>query len=161
MLRVANALSENQGTADDAPSEAVSSSAIPVSAPVATPPPVAPVPVAQPPPVAPATSAKDNGAGLPKERVAAKFKEYIAQNKTPNEAAILAIQDVRRDINAKAAAAAAASAAVNPAVPEQDDNEKLAELAAMGFVDETRNRALIKKYAGRMDRVVEALVGGS
>ena len=30
------------------------------------------------------------------------------------------------------------------------------ELTSMGFADEERNRTLLAKYAGRMDRVVEA-----
>lgn len=33
----------------------------------------------------------------------------------------------------------------------------LAELASMGFADEARNRALLAKYSGRVDRVVAAL----
>jgi len=37
---------------------------------------------------------------------------------------------------------------------------KLTDLAAMGFVDEERNKALLRKYAGRLDRVVDALVNG-
>lgn len=36
--------------------------------------------------------------------------------------------------------------------------EKLRELAAMGFADEERNRTLLRKYAGRLERVIEALV---
>mmetsp|Transcript_71512 Transcript_71512/g.221133 ORF Transcript_71512/g.221133 Transcript_71512/m.221133 type:complete len:620 (+) Transcript_71512:1-1860(+) len=39
-----------------------------------------------------------------------------------------------------------------------DVGEKLRELAAMGFVDEDRNRSLLRKYAGRLERVIEALV---
>jgi len=57
-----------------------------------------------------------------------------------------------------------------PALPAQDsgevggplagDEEKLRELASMGFVDEGWNRALLRKYAGRLERVIEALVSG-
>jgi len=41
-----------------------------------------------------------------------------------------------------------------------DVEEKLRELAAMGFADEERNKGLLRKYAGRLERVIEALVSG-
>jgi len=44
------------------------------------------------------------------------------------------------------------------AFPAADVDEKLRELAAMGFADEGRNRELLRKYAGRLERVIEALV---
>mmetsp|Transcript_114923 Transcript_114923/g.371421 ORF Transcript_114923/g.371421 Transcript_114923/m.371421 type:complete len:1190 (-) Transcript_114923:112-3681(-) len=57
------------------------------------------------------------------------------------------------------APAPAPSEAPTPQAPAAHE-EKLRELAGMGFTDEARNRALLQKYAGRLERVVEALVSG-
>jgi len=89
----------------------------------------------------------------------------------PNEAATKAIQIVR-------AAATTSGSAEQHAEPPQvstasshedqralDQNNlpleaKLNELAQMGFFDTERNSALLQKYGGRVERVVEALLGG-
>lgn len=96
-----------------------------------------------------------------KAEVAQKFKELIASGMEKNEAATQAIQLVR--------AAAAAPTNIPHSqpwlAPQTSDHvvsgpnydEQLSELAAMGFVDTDRNAALLKKYAGRIERVIENL----
>lgn len=150
LLRVANLLSESAGTDDmevDFPS-APSGWSMPAAAPARMP----------SPPPAPAPAPAAAGA-VDKERVAAKFRELLAGGAQPNDAAVRAIQIVREEMAAEAAAAVPAepqpSVAEGGAPPE--DAAKLAELAAMGFRDEERNRSLLRKYAGRMERVIEAL----
>ncbi|CAE7362935.1 unnamed protein product [Symbiodinium natans] len=69
----------------------------------------------------------------------------------PNDAATQAIQSVRQEM--------AQAAAPEVAMTAGGHEDQLQELRSMGFSDEERNRALLKKYAGRMDRVVEALCG--
>jgi len=135
LLRVANALSE----AAMLPEEASPPS------PPAPPSPPSPPPVQQ---VVPPSGAID------KERVTAKFKELVAGGLEANEAATQAIQRVRQEMAAEAAAPPPPPPAATGAL-----EEKLHELFSMGFADEERNRALLAKYAGRMDRVVEALCG--
>lgn len=133
LLRVANALSEEAMLPQEE---------MPPAPPAPPSPPRAAVPV--PAPAAPAATA-----AIDKERVTAKFKELVASGLDPNEAATQAIQRVRQEM-AEAAAPPTATGALE---------EKLRELISMGFADEERNRALLAKYAGRMDRVVEALCG--
>mmetsp|Transcript_9719 Transcript_9719/g.23135 ORF Transcript_9719/g.23135 Transcript_9719/m.23135 type:complete len:597 (+) Transcript_9719:29-1819(+) len=54
--------------------------------------------------------------------------------------------------------------APSPAAPEQTTKpnfeDKLVELAGMGFTDTQRNTALLEKYQGRLERVVNILCGG-
>eukprot|EP00929_Paragymnodinium_shiwhaense_P074842 TRINITY_DN38297_c0_g1_i2.p1 TRINITY_DN38297_c0_g1~~TRINITY_DN38297_c0_g1_i2.p1 ORF type:complete len:691 (+),score=223.95 TRINITY_DN38297_c0_g1_i2:133-2205(+) len=160
LLRVANLLSEQ---AADRSFEPFPQASAPTPAFSSTAPSPAPSPA---PPAAPAATAaapapaKDSGAGLPKERVAAKFKELITGGMKPAEAAQAAIKQVRDEVNAEAAAATA-SATTEPVHEQADVADRLKDLAAMGFVDEVRNRELIQKYAGRMERVVEALCSGA
>jgi len=158
LLRVANLLSEQAFQATEGVGETVAAS---MQAHTAVP--EAPPPAAQAN-TAPPVEAKDTGAGLPKDAVAATFKELIACGKPPNEAAMLAIKHVRQAMAAETARTAEVSVA--PRVAEEPEraaggevnvDEKLQELASMGFIDEDRNRALIRKYAGRMERVIEAL----
>lgn len=138
LLRVANALSEEAMLPQEE---------MPPAPPAPPSPPRAAVAVATPVPApAPAPAA-----AIDKERVTAKFKDLVASGLDPNEAATQAIQRVRQEMAAEAAAPAA------PATGALE--EKLRELISMGFADEERNRALLAKYAGRMDRVVEALCG--
>ncbi|CAK9087779.1 unnamed protein product [Durusdinium trenchii] len=134
LLRVANALSE-AAEAEIAPP---------------APPPAVP---AVPAPAVPAAPAAARVA-IDKEQVTAKFKELVASGLEPNDAATQAIQLVRQEM---------AEAVPEPPPPPVQATgaleEKLRELLSMGFADEARNRALLAKYAGRMDRVVEALCG--
>ncbi|CAJ1371013.1 unnamed protein product [Effrenium voratum] len=131
LLRVANALSERQA-------EGFEQQAAPAPAAPMPPPPPPPAPAQAPAPA------------IDKERVAAKFKELIAAGIEKNAAAAQAIQIVRQEMAQEAQAAQA-----TPATGGFE--EKLRELLSMGFADEERNRTLLAKYAGRMDRVVEAL----
>jgi len=156
VLRVANLLSERaaEGLGPETPV------AIPAAARQA---PFTAVPAATASaPKQPATKATP----LDKEVVAAKFRELVAGGMAPNDAATRAIQLVREEMSASAVAAVAAPVATQAAdIPEPATEvtaapsyeEKLPELAAMGFTDEERNRTLLRKYAGRMDRVVDAL----
>jgi ubiquitin fusion degradation protein 1 len=156
LLRVANLLSE-QAT------EGRAASPQPAQPPVVRE--AIPAPAAPPalPPSAPAP-VKDTGAGLPKELVAEKFKELIKAGMAPGEAAQEAIKHVRATLSTAtpngAAAVSAEASAPSDDVPMVVD-DKLRELASMGFIDEERNRALIKKFAGRMERVVDALCSGA
>jgi len=56
-------------------------------------------------------------------------------------------------------AAPAASSEATPEAPAADEGaaDKMSYLASMGFTDQERNAALLKKYGGRLERVVEAL----
>lgn len=153
VLRVANLLSER--AAEGAPAELP-----PAPAAVAAPAPAA----ASPPAPAPATTAP-RATALNKEVVAAKFRELVAEGMAPNDAATRAIQLVREEMRSgEAAAAQPAAPAPAAAVPEAQAapsfEDKLPDLAAMGFTDEDKNRALLRKYAGRVDRVVDALCSG-
>jgi ubiquitin fusion degradation protein 1 len=163
LLRVANALAEKMeesGGDFQLQTPAVSSTA--VAAAVAAHFPGAQAPAAaqsvpQPPPAA--TSAPK--AVVDKAAVTAKFQELVKSGMDPNEAATQAIKLVRAEV---------ARAVSQPPVPEASAPDSLAapanfvdqmtELATMGFVDEARNEAMLRKYAGRMDRVVEALCSG-
>lgn len=142
LLRVANLLSESVGmpAANPTPSR-TSTTALVASAPVGT---ISAPPVAK------------LGAGLPKQAVAAKFKELISAGMKPNDAAIKAIELVKAEL--VAAELVAAEPVALPAEPSKDPIEgQLRELAAMGFTAEQHNRDLIRKYAGRMERVIDAL----
>lgn len=139
LLRVANLLSERAVEGGDLAFPVAQRQAPRAQAPLA--------------PLAPAVPEKE---ALPKEVVAAKFRELIAQGLGPNEAATMAIRLVRESMAPAAVPAPvpAPSAALPQEAPVQ---EKLKELASMGFVDEGRNRQLLQKYAGRLERVIEAL----
>eukprot|EP00927_Polykrikos_kofoidii_P025057 TRINITY_DN22598_c0_g1_i1.p1 TRINITY_DN22598_c0_g1~~TRINITY_DN22598_c0_g1_i1.p1 ORF type:complete len:716 (+),score=173.18 TRINITY_DN22598_c0_g1_i1:109-2148(+) len=147
LLRVANLLSEQDAETSQLPTAPKAPSMVTGPAPAALPTSVGSAPV------------KDSGAGLPKEVVAARFKELLASGMKPGEAATEAIAQVRQEQNAAKAAESAGASGTDDAT-ETTTDEKLRELASMGFVDEDRNRALIQKYAGRMERVVEALCSG-
>lgn len=148
LLRVANLLSE-QGTSETTRAPPARPALALAPAPALVPPMTAPAPVVSAP-------VKDNGAGLPKEQVAAKFRELVAAGAVPAEAAALAIKHVRAAVQAQTAASTTAQTPASVG-SEADLEAKLQELASMGFADEARNRVLIRKYAGRMDRVVEVL----
>lgn len=139
LLRVANLLSESVSMPASSTSLSGASTATPVAS--------APASTSAPP-------AAKLGAGLPKEAVAAKFKELIVAGMKPNEAAIKAIELVKSEL----VAAVPSEPAKMPAEPSDDPIEgQLQELAAMGFTGEQQNRDLIRKYAGRMERVIDAL----
>jgi len=132
--------------------------------------PTQPAPAAAVPASAVPAAPRPTAAELDKDKVKAKFAELVKSGVDPNEAATKAIQIVRAEAVAAAAAAAAPPAAPEPARPGGAEDlsgvgvaaydEKLAELASMGFADQERNVALLRKYAGRMERVVEALCSG-
>jgi len=110
--------------------------------------------------VAPTTSVSAPSKQAPpvdKERVTAKFKELVAGGMTPNDAASQAILTVRQEMAAEASAAAEVPAAAASVPATGAIQEKLQELLSMGFGDEARNKALLTKYGGRMERVIEAL----
>jgi len=115
--------------------------------------------VAPPAPPVPAASAPTTSASAPskqappvdKERVTAKFKELVAGGMIPDDAASQAILAVRQEMAAEAPAAAVS------VPPTGAIQEKLQELLSMGFADEARNKALLTKYGGRIERVIEAL----
>lgn len=134
LLRVANLLSEQAASGTDI--TIGSSSSVPPSTTKAQ--------VSSAPKPAAATPT-----ALPKEIVAAKFQELIATGISPTEAAARAIQIVRESLMAEEP-----SSAASVGLPFQ---QQLVELAAMGFTDEERNRSLLRKYAGRMERVIEGL----
>lgn len=143
LLRVANLLSEAPAEESLSPQDRSPS---PPSPPLPRPP---PQPEARAAPQAPPAPAID------KAKVAARFQELVKSGVDPNEAATQAIQSVRQEM---------AEVAQAPRPPPEEaasagHEDKLKELVSMGFPDEERNRALLKKYAGRMDRVVEALCG--
>jgi len=158
LVRVINLLSEGMATSE---------LNVPMATPAAPPPAAAPTtqPAAEAAAPAAAPQRSQGPANLPKEVVQAKFKELVAAGVTPNEAATRAIKEVRAALAAGAGPAVAAQpAAASPEAPPAqaapvvlDEEEKLRELANMGFVDEQQNRAMLKKYAGRMERVVDAL----
>jgi len=156
LLRVANLLSEQAADEQEKPSPP------PVDSPAhvreVTPPPVPAAPIAAVP-HADAAPTRDTGAGLPKELVATRFKDLLATGKTPAEAAQEAIRHVRASLATPAPAATKLGVPEAAAADGLDD--KLRELASMGFVDDERNHVLLKKFAGRMERVVDALCGSS
>lgn len=124
-----------------------------------------PAPSPSPPPPA-ATSAPSaspapvpKAAPIDKERVAAKFKELLAGGMPPNDAAAKAIQLVRQEM-AQAKAEETPAVTGPSEVGSSEFEERLRELAAMGFTDEAQNLGLLMKYAGRMERVIEALCAG-
>eukprot|EP00930_Biecheleria_cincta_P086117 TRINITY_DN75485_c0_g1_i1.p1 TRINITY_DN75485_c0_g1~~TRINITY_DN75485_c0_g1_i1.p1 ORF type:complete len:673 (-),score=148.26 TRINITY_DN75485_c0_g1_i1:258-2276(-) len=128
--------------------------------------PPAPSPAPPPPPPAAAVSAPapspapaPKAAPIDKERVAAKFKELLAGGMAPNDAAAKAIQLVREEM-AQAKAAESPAVTGPSEVGSSEFEERLRELASMGFTDEGQNLALLTKYAGRMERVIEALCAG-
>merc|ERR1711907_491898 len=61
---------------------------------------------------------------------------------------------------APSAAATATAAPASAPAEGCDFQEKMQELISMGFTDTTRNDTLLRKYAGRMERVIEALCSG-
>jgi len=143
LLRVANLLSERAATGGDGLGEE-QTFASPAPAPVT---------------VASSREPVTTGAApLDRDAVQAQFQELVRNGMLPNEAATRAIQMTRA-----APATSPASAPVEETDPPPPaagaDEEKLGELASMGFVDEERNRLLLRKYAGRMERVIEALIG--
>lgn len=155
LVRVANLLSEGAGASDVTIPQAALQ---PVEAAQAQAPAAAPQP---------ALSPRIGPAALPKEVVAAKFKELVAAGVQPNEAATRAIKEVRESLVAptdaqqpatgEATCVGEVTGAGVTAMAVDEQAEKLIELASMGFVDEQRNRELLRKYAGRMERVVDAL----
>eukprot|EP00933_Yihiella_yeosuensis_P026416 TRINITY_DN20497_c0_g1_i1.p1 TRINITY_DN20497_c0_g1~~TRINITY_DN20497_c0_g1_i1.p1 ORF type:complete len:695 (-),score=184.25 TRINITY_DN20497_c0_g1_i1:242-2326(-) len=163
LLRVVNLLSEQiaEGTL---PPPAISAPSVPT--------PASQAPVRQQSPQA-APQAPTPAPAIDKEAVAAKFKELVAGGMPPNDAAVKAIQIIRQEMAATAAASASTAANATSAGATEASaalesgseglatigfsEEKLQELVSMGFADEARNRALLTKYAGRMERVIEAL----
>mmetsp|Transcript_21825 Transcript_21825/g.39159 ORF Transcript_21825/g.39159 Transcript_21825/m.39159 type:complete len:677 (-) Transcript_21825:92-2122(-) len=152
LLRVANLLTESVFEGHDS---------------MPGPAPLAPAPAAPAAPAVTAAPSKPQAPALPvdKERVTAKFKELVAGGMNPNDAASQAILTVRQEMAAEVASVAASVATEAPApadpvasVPATGAiQEKLQELVSMGFADEARNKALLTKYGGRMERVIEAL----
>jgi ubiquitin fusion degradation protein 1 len=153
LLRVANALAEGMAESGEPQST--------------QPPPVAPVPISTATPSAASVpkSAPTMSQAIDKQAVAAKFQDLVKGGMDPNQAATEAINVVRAE------AAAAAQSSTTPVsvpsaangtseIPDASLAEKMTELAAMGFTDEERNQALLRKYAGRMERVIEALCSG-
>merc|ERR1712060_1025531 len=123
-------------------------------------------PVAQP--VAPAAPKAAAGPkAVDTAAVKAKYEELLASGMDKKEAATQAVRIIKEDAAKQAAAAEQASRAVpmevdqsGPSGPTTSYDEKLTELAAMGFTDVERNQALLRKYAGRVERVVDALCNG-
>lgn len=153
LSRVANLLSEGGGAEfDDFPMAPVAPAAAPAPVTFAVP---VPEPAQQQRPQATTVAVASAAAGIDKERVAAKFRELLAAGVQPNDAAGQAIQHVRHEMAAEAASDPSSDR--DEVMPPAEDPGKLAELASMGFGDEDRNRVLLRKYGGRMERVIEAL----
>jgi hypothetical protein len=146
LLRVVNLLTEQ-----------IAEGSLEPPAPSFEPPPPPPAPAVSVPAASPAPAPK--AAPIDKERVAAKFKELLAGGMAPNDAAAKAIQIVREEM-AQAKAEESPTVTGPSEVGSSEFEERLRELAAMGFTDEAKNLALLTKYAGRMERVIEALCAG-
>lgn len=152
LLRVANLLAE------PAPPEELAEAAADAAHVEDSVPPDAAAPASDPAPVplpVPRPAAPTQHDPAFKAAVTEKFKELVAGGMPPNDAATRAIQLVRAEQASAAAAPPAPEVAAAPAPAGYD--EQLQELAAMGFTDVDRNLALLRKYAGRMERVIEAL----
>jgi len=116
-----------------------------------------PAPATEPAPTAAsAASAPKLGAGLPKELVAAEFKKLVAGGMAPNDAALKAIEIVASVSEQRTAPSGSAENVSGESVVSESYEAQLRELASMGFTDVEKNRALLKKYAGRIERVIDA-----
>lgn len=145
LLRVANLLSEQPGSAG------VQVESAPTTHPAPTP---VPVPRATP-----------KHSEEFKAAVTERFQQLVAGGVPANEASTRAIELVRSEVATVPAASVLEPALPAPVSVNVDpgnglDSEHLGDLAAMGFTDEELNRTLLRKYAGRMERVIDALVNG-
>lgn len=145
LLRVANALAESMAeSGGEAPAFHTSPAPAAPAAPAAIAAPVAPVAASAP--------------ALDKAAVTAKFQELVRTGMDPNEAATEAIKILRAEATSRAEATATTAVTSEAPLPNAEVfAEKMTELATMGFIDESRNEELLRKYAGRMERVIEAL----
>jgi len=120
------------------------------------------------PPAAPAAPSQESTSKRLPQGLEAKFKELVAAGVPPNEAAAKAIQLAKaapppEGTGSSTAAAQQAPPAVQPSpeVPGESKlsnfDEQLAALSDMGFTDVDRNLTLLRKYAGRTERVIAAL----
>mmetsp|Transcript_99868 Transcript_99868/g.286936 ORF Transcript_99868/g.286936 Transcript_99868/m.286936 type:complete len:684 (+) Transcript_99868:78-2129(+) len=147
LLRVANILSE--GAIADAGASSGPQPSVSSTAPVVT--------------AAPLSTAPSPSPAIDTAAVHAKFHELVAAGVPHTDAATQAIQHVRQSMAAAAAAPTdshlveMSQDGTQPVTNAEDDMAKLQELIAMGFTDSTKNRELLRKYAGRMERVIEAL----
>lgn len=160
LLRVANAMAETMADIGDVQFPAHASDAPPL--------PVAAQPVA--PAVRNVQQAPAGPKAVDTAAVKAKYEELLASGMDKKEAATQAVRIIKEDAARQAAAAEQASRAVPMEVDQSGPSldagsatsydEKLTELASMGFTDVERNQALLRKYAGRVERVVDALCSG-
>mmetsp|Transcript_52807 Transcript_52807/g.97733 ORF Transcript_52807/g.97733 Transcript_52807/m.97733 type:complete len:670 (+) Transcript_52807:112-2121(+) len=136
LLRVANLLAEDQMTDEPTPMDVS-----PPSPPVPTP--------------APAQQEQTARKAMP-PGLEAKFKELVAAGMKPAEAATTALRLLKEQASAPPPTETT-PAVEPPAVTADGFSSQMAELVAMGFTDADRNAVLLRKYAGRMERVVNAL----